>query len=85
MDDTIDMEDEDRLVGTLLDDRYEIKSSLDRGGMGTIYLAWDSKLERKVVVKIPHARLMTDKTFRLRFLQEIRDLATWFEKGCLPS
>jgi hypothetical protein len=44
------MEDEDRLVGTLLDDRYEIKSSLDRGGMGTIYLAWDSKLERKVVV-----------------------------------
>ncbi len=68
-------DDEDQLLGTLLDDRYEIQQSLDRGGMGTVYLAWDAKLERKVVVKIPHARLMTDRTFRLRFLQEIRDLA----------
>ena len=78
MDDTADHqeeEDEDRLVGQLLDDRYEIKKSLDRGGMGTVYLAWDSKLERQVVVKIPHARLMADRTFRQRFLQEIRDLA----------
>ena len=69
------LDDEDLLLGTLLDDRYEIQQSLDRGGMGTVYLAWDTKLERKVVVKIPHARLMTDRTFRLRFLQEIRDLA----------
>ena len=68
-------DEEDQLLGTLLDDRYEIQQSLDRGGMGTVYLAWDTKLERKVVVKIPHARLMTDRTFRLRFLQEIRDLA----------
>lgn len=78
MDDTADNLDEDaedRLVGQLLDDRYEIKKSLDRGGMGVVYLAWDSKLERQVVVKIPHARLMTDRAFRQRFLQEIRDLA----------
>ncbi len=75
MDDTRISEEEDQLLGTLLDDRYEIQRSLDRGGMGTVYLAWDTKLERKVVVKIPHASLMTDKTFRLRFLQEIRDLA----------
>ena len=81
MDDTADKakeaenDDEDPLVGQLLDDRYEIKESLDSGGMGTVYLAWDSKLERQVVVKIPHARLMADRTFRQRFLQEIRDLA----------
>ena len=75
MDETSDSENEDLLVGQLLDDRYEIKKSLDSGGMGTVYLAWDSKLERLVVVKIPHARLMTDRTFRQRFLQEIRDLA----------
>lgn len=75
MDETQILDDEDQLLGKLLDDRYEIQQSLDRGGMGTVYLAWDTKLERKVVVKIPHARLMTDRTFRLRFLQEIRDLA----------
>jgi len=67
---------EDPLVGCVLDDRYEIRKSLDRGGMGTVYLAWDRTLERQVVVKIPHASLMADRTFRDRFLQEIRDLST---------
>jgi len=76
LDENADTEVEDPLVGELLDDRYEIKESLDRGGMGTVYLAWDTKLERQAVVKVPHARLMADRTFRLRFLQEIRDLAT---------
>lgn len=68
-------DEEDPLVGQLLDHRYKITETLDRGGMGTIYLAWDTELERKVVVKIPHARLMTDQTIRLRFFREIRDLA----------
>lgn len=72
---TQEAESEDPLVGQLLDDRYEIKKSLDRGGMGTVYLAWDRTLERQVVVKIPHASLMVDRTFRQRFLQEIRDLS----------
>ena len=75
MNETEESEAEDSLVGQLLDDRYEIRESLDRGGMGTVYLAWDRGLERQVVVKIPHARLMVDRTFRQRFLQEIRDLA----------
>ena len=74
MSDQEDTEGEDSLVGQLLDDRYEIKKSLDRGGMGTVYLAWDSTLERQVVVKIPHANLMVDRAFRQRFLQEVRDL-----------
>ena len=72
---TQEAESEDPLVGQLLDDRYEIKKSLDRGGMGTVYLAWDRTLERQVVVKVPHASLMVDRTFRQRFLQEIRDLS----------
>lgn len=71
-----DTEGEDSLVGQLLGDRYEIKKSLDRGGMGTVYLAWDCTLERQVVVKIPHASLMVDRAFRQRFLDEIRDLST---------
>ena len=73
---TQDIDRDDQLVGELLDNRYEIRKSLDRGGMGTVYLAWDRTLEREVVVKIPHASLMTDGAFRERFLQEIRDLST---------
>lgn len=76
MDETVDSESGDSLVGQLVDDRYEIQRSLDSGGMGTVYLAWDNTLERQVVVKIPHARLMSGRTFRQRFLQKIRDLAT---------
>lgn len=73
---TKDIDRDDNLVGELLDNRYEIRRSLDRGGMGTVYLAWDRPLEREVVVKTPHASLMTDRAFRERFLQEIRDLST---------
>ncbi|MEE8166209.1 MAG: bifunctional serine/threonine-protein kinase/formylglycine-generating enzyme family protein [Myxococcota bacterium] len=67
---------DDSLVGQTLDARYEVKRSLDKGGMATVYVAFDQQLQREVVVKIPHARLMVDRTFRQRFLQEIRDLAT---------
>jgi len=67
---------EDSLIGQTLDGRYEVRRSLDQGGMATVYLAFDQQLQREVVVKIPHARLMVDRTFRQRFLQEIRDLAT---------
>lgn len=66
---------EDPLIGQTLDGRFEIERSLDSGGMGTVYLARDLELDRSVVVKIPHAQLMTDQTFRQRFLEEIRKLS----------
>jgi tRNA A-37 threonylcarbamoyl transferase component Bud32 len=69
-----DIGDEDDLVGRLLDDRFEIRDVLDRGGMGTVYLAWDVVRERRVVVKVPLARLMAEPSARQRFLREIRDL-----------
>ena len=75
MSDTEDTQAEDSLVGELLDNRFEIRKSLDSGGMGTVYLAWDGKLKRQVVVKIPHAHLMVDRTFRKRFLEEIEELS----------
>jgi serine/threonine protein kinase len=32
--------------------RYEIRSRLGAGGMGEVYLAQDTRLDRKVLVKI---------------------------------
>ena len=59
-------------VATVIDDRYEIIEQLGKGGMGEVYLAKDTKLERKVALKVLPAEL-TNNTGRLqRFEQEAR-------------
>ncbi len=40
------------MVGSVLDDRYEILAKLARGGMATVYRARDTRLQRTVAVKI---------------------------------
>ena len=59
---------------TLSKGRYRIVSVLGEGGMGTVYLAQDQKLNQQVVVKMPHAFLLRDEAVYQRFLQEMRSL-----------
>jgi serine/threonine protein kinase len=47
-------------VGKTLDGRYRVESELGRGGMGTVYLAFDERMERPVVVKVPDPRFLDD-------------------------
>ena len=53
---------------------YEVESKLADGGMGSIYLARDTSLDRKVVVKVPHARFLAETGFRARLAREISEL-----------
>src|SRR5215831_9956976 len=53
-------------------DRYEIISPLGSGGMGQVYLARDSRLERKVALKLLLDERTKDDQRLLRFEQEAR-------------
>ncbi|MBE1535181.1 Stk1 family PASTA domain-containing Ser/Thr kinase [Actinomadura algeriensis] len=65
----------DPLVGQLLDGRYRIESRIARGGMATVYLARDSRLDRVVAVKVMHAGLASDDDFVDRFIGEAKAAA----------
>ena len=52
--------------------RYEIRSQLGAGGMGEVYLAQDTKLDRKVALKILPPTLAEDKDKMNRFVREAR-------------
>ena len=50
--------------------RYEIRSKIGEGGMGEVYLAEDTKLNRKVAIKVLPAALSQDSERLRRFEQE---------------
>ncbi|HEY2972256.1 MAG TPA: protein kinase [Pyrinomonadaceae bacterium] len=52
--------------------RYEIRSKIGEGGMGEVYLAVDTKLDRKVALKILPADVASDPGRMHRFVQEAR-------------
>jgi eukaryotic-like serine/threonine-protein kinase len=51
---------------------YKLLHSIGNGGMGEVYLAEDTRLERKVALKIMPAELVKDDRRLLRFEQEAR-------------
>src|SRR5260370_42130102 len=52
--------------------RYEIRSKIGEGGMGEVYLAQDTKLDRKVALKILPAELAANHDRMRRFVQEAK-------------
>jgi len=63
------------MVGRLIDGRYQVRSRIARGGMATVYVATDLRLERRVAIKIMHPHLADDVEFREKFIQEARSAA----------
>ena len=65
----------DPMIGRLVDGRYQVRSRIARGGMATVYLATDLRLERLVAVKVMHGHLADDEQYKARFIQEARSAA----------
>ena len=57
--------------------RYEIKTQLGAGGMGEVYLAQDTKLDRKVALKIQPVELASNQDRMRRFVQEAKAAAAF--------
>ncbi|HYS54318.1 MAG TPA: serine/threonine-protein kinase, partial [Thermoanaerobaculia bacterium] len=56
-------------------DRFEVIRVLGKGGMGTVYLARDSRLERTVALKVLRAEDLAAGDRRARFMREARSAA----------
>jgi len=63
------------LIGRVLDGRYRVLSHLADGGMATVYIALDERLDRKVALKVMRADLAKDESFVDRFRREARSAA----------
>ena len=63
------------LTGELIDGRYQLIRQVASGGMASIYEGFDTRLDRKVAVKIMHSHLAQDEQFVERFIREAKAAA----------
>ena len=63
------------LSGEIIDNRYQLIRQIANGGMASIYEAIDTRLDRKVAVKIMHPHLAADDAFVSRFIREAKAAA----------
>jgi serine/threonine-protein kinase len=64
--------------------RYSLERELGRGGMGTVYLARDLRLERPVAIKALHPALAANPDACARFLREARTAAALAHPHIVP-
>ena len=69
------MNEEEKYIGKLLDDRYEILETIGEGGMALVFRALDRRLNRHVAVKIMREEMAEDEEFRRRFCAESHAVA----------
>jgi eukaryotic-like serine/threonine-protein kinase len=64
--------------------RYQIIAELGRGGMATVYKAYDPHFKREVAVKVLPGQLTHDPLFRTRFEREAQTIAALEHPAIVP-
>lgn len=64
--------------------RYLIKAELGRGGMATVYRAFDPSFDREVAIKVLPREMLHDPQFRSRFEREIKMIAALEHPSIVP-
>lgn len=64
--------------------RYQIKKELGRGGMATVYHAYDPSFERDVAIKVLPRAFLHDPQFRARFEREAKTIAALEHAAIVP-
>jgi serine/threonine-protein kinase len=62
--------------GDVLDDRYEIRELIGKGGHGKVYRAVDRELHQPVAIKVLYGDVAAELEFRERMLREARAMGT---------
>lgn len=73
----------DALIGQKLG-QYEIRMLLGKGGMSTVYLAYQPSMDRTVAIKVLPREFLHDDTFLTRFQTEVRTIAALEHLHILP-
>ncbi|MBN2381307.1 protein kinase [bacterium] len=66
---------DEQMLGTMLN-HYRIETQLGRGGMGEVFVAEDTRLKRKVALKVLRSELSQDPDRLKRFEREVKTLAS---------
>ena len=64
--------------------RYQVVQKLGQGGMGAVYLAQDTELDRPVALKVPNPELDADPEAMARFRREARAAASFHYPNFCP-
>ena len=64
--------------------RYEIKGEIGRGGMATVFHAYDPRFERDVAIKVLPRAFLHDPHFRVRFEREAKTIALLEHPAIVP-
>ncbi|MDR2441831.1 MAG: serine/threonine protein kinase [Planctomycetaceae bacterium] len=64
--------------------KYEIREKIGSGGMGTVFYAWDTQLQRNVTIKTLNRKSRQHKSYKERFIKEARITGKLVHSGIIP-